>query len=614
MIYYLLLIIAVVLVSIGHILKVNRWGQLVSVYETPNKGALLMALAIGHTVNAVLPIRFGDAVRMYSSGKRMKNGYSLAISTVFADLYVDLITVGIMFVGLAFIGKGGVQLQNIAKVYGVIVPVVLVATFAIVVFRKKVKTIVAFFASLFNEKIEYKILYVSYMCIASVKDMITKVDRKRFVLYTMGMWISYVGAYMIFAETVQGFGFDYTTSDIFAILFSQFNLYSIENGLIFVWSLFVLMPMALCFVIACVINGKGSKEEISRPSLPQLNATDRLAFLKTYYTDENRDRIKTFLDINNDVSIIADSSASSDASTLVVMKDNRLLYRKYAFGDAGKKLALQINWIREHRDNIALPEIENIRIEDHYSSYDMPCYADAVNMFNYVHMANTDDSWAVLRSVLECIEKRLFSKNRHRADKTKEYVDIKVWKNLEIIEKAMKGLENNDSINVNGLKLPTLKTYKTLFDDLENIFKNDCYCDIHGDLTIENIVYKNGDYYLIDPNAGNIHDCEFLDYAKLLQSLHGNYEMLRTVKDIRISSDGVSFVLTKSEAYANLYQRYKEYLYEKFNEEQIKSIYCHEIIHWIRLLPYQIRKNEKMATVYYVTLLELLYELQTSII
>ena len=98
-------IAAIVCVVIGHIFKIKRWGLFISVYEDPDEANLLNAMTVGHAVNAVLPFRVGDIFRVGWAGRKMKNGYSLALATVIADLYVDLLTVGIMFFGLSLIGK-----------------------------------------------------------------------------------------------------------------------------------------------------------------------------------------------------------------------------------------------------------------------------------------------------------------------------------------------------------------------------------------------------------------------------------------------------------------------------------------------------------------------------
>lgn len=65
-------------------------------------------------------------------------------------------------------------------------------------------------------------------------------------------------------------------------------------------------------------------------------------------------------------------------------------------------------------------------------------------------------------------------------------------------------------------------------------------------------------------------------------------------------------MMTKSEAYAYVYTKYKKYLQNKFSKEEVLSIYYHEIIHWLRLMPYKIRKDEKLAVVFYTGLLQVL--------
>ena len=169
-----------------------------------------------------------------------------------------------------------------------------------------------------------------------------------------------------------------------------------------------------------------------------------------------------------------------------------------------------------------------------------------------------------------------------------------------------------------------MQFYAEMFeqDHLKYIFWDDRTSDIHGDLTIENIVCLSDDseitddeykgkkrpesYYFIDPNTGNLHDSPFLDYAKLLQSLHGNYEFRMIVKDVFISDDSVEFMMIHSEEYHRLYILYDKYLRMHFSREEVLSIYYHEITHWLRLIPYKIRKNKKTAVIFYTGLLYVL--------
>ncbi|MDO5311294.1 MAG: hypothetical protein Q4E94_05255, partial [Clostridia bacterium] len=49
----------------------------------------------------------------------------------------------------------------------------------------------------------------------------------------------------------------------------------------------------------------------------------------------------------------------------------------------------------------------------------------------------------------------------------------------------------------------------------------------------------------------------------------------------------------------SLYKNFDAYLYEKFSYSQVKSIYYHEIVHWLRLMPYKIKKDGKRAALFY---------------
>ena len=428
---------------------------------------------------------------------------------------------------------------------------------------------------------------------------------------------------------MQSKDLSYTTSEVFATLFSGGAVYKVNSGIdMIMWLCFLILPLLICLLIS-EIRSEKNKDLVRRLILPQMSEADKLAFLRTYYEEENREHINLYLEINKDVSVVQDNSAGSNASTVVILKDEKLYYRKYAFDVDGEKLAEQIEWIENHQMDIPLPCIVDKRIEKDFATYDMHSYASAVGLFRYIHTMPAENGWKILENALDDIRSGLHTKNvRHGdPDTIKKYISSKVSKNLWIIkekDKYITNLEKYDSILVNGKRFKTLKFYADMLAEnhLIDIFSNDTYADIHGDLTIENIVclsnpeeidvmeYKEKvqplNYYFIDPNTGNVHDSPFLDYAKLLQSLHGNYEFLMMVQNVTINRESVNYMMTKSEAYAYVYTKYKKYLQNKFSKEEVLSIYYHEIIHWLRLMPYKIRKDEKLAVVFYTGLLQVL--------
>lgn len=623
-------LIAILTMVIGHIFKVKRWGLFISVYEEPSDSNLLNAMTFGHTLNTLLPFRIGEIIRIAWSGRKLKNGYPFAFATVMADLYVDFMVVGAMFFCLSFLRPEKTLLVKISWVYTSLFIIIMIFTFIGIAFRKQIKKVIISIAGIFNDKIEFGMLYVSYLCIASLKAIVKKINKVKFAFYTFFLWTFYLLSYLMFAVFLRKQGYDYYTSDIFAKLFSGSSLYNIEKDLIIIWGMYIIIPLFLCFLISLIIRKHNPESGRYTMALPQMNQADKLAFLKTYYEDEEREHIQAYLGLNKDVMILEDKSAGSNASTMIIMKkDGNLFYRKYAFDRDGEKLQDQIDWINQHQKDIPLPIIVEQCHEGNFVAYDMHCYGNGISMFQYIHTMPIEQGWKIIECMLDDISRGIHSKKVRKSDEESidQYLSLKVDRNLAHIleqDRYIKQLETYDSINVNGTDLKTMRFYQTMLsrEHMKEIFSEDIYSDIHGDLTIENIIclgdhleidkneYKDKmmpeQYYLIDPNTGNIHESAFLDYAKLLQSLHGNYEFLMKVTSVKINGDNVNFLMIKSEAYCQLYEKYKLFLKGRFNKTEILSIYYHEIIHWIRLIPYKVKKDEKLAVVFYIGLLNIL--------
>ena len=623
-------LLSIFFMIMGHIFKIKRWGLLISVYEKPVEYNLLNAMTLGHTLNTVFPIRIGDIVRIIWAGKKLKNSYSFSLATVIADLYIDFITVGAIFFFSIISRKGIYYLEKIPYYYAFIFIFIIPITFLVIMWKKYIKLFVKRVASIFNERIELSLLYITYLCFTSIKDIFQKINKLKFIFLTFGIWTSYIISYSLFAKFMQKKGENYSIFDIFSKLFSGASLYNIEKKILPYWIIYLLLPLGICLLFSLVLYVLVKKENFYyRQTLPQINSRERLAFLKTYFSNENRENIRAYLEINKDVLIIEDISAGSNASTLIVMKkDGTLFFRKYAFNDDGIKLKKQIEWIEKHFNDIPLPIIVEKEEGYNYITYDMKNLGNRIGMFKYIHTMPLKESWNILKKALEDIQ-RLHKRNLRESNEKdiEQYIKSKVVDNLKIIlteSKYIKNLEKYKSIFVNGVELPTLRNYDKILniEYLKSIFNDDKYSDIHGDLTIENIIgildnnienlvaKKYDEYYFIDPNTGNIHDSPFLDYAKLLQSLHGNYEFLMNVSEIKIEKNYINFMVTESDAYVQLYQKYYSYLKEKFSNRDIISIFFHEIIHWLRLLPYKIKKNDKLAVVFYTKLLKIIADVQ----
>ena len=618
-------VFALLFICIAHMIRIIRWELFIGVYEKPRRDKLIQAMSYGYLLNYFLPFKMGELVRAWYAGRRMKNGRALGFSTVVIDRYLDIVAVGIIFILLSVFKVGNHRLEKMALAYTCVSFALLLIAITIYVLRSKIKRIIRNIASIFNERIESSILRFAWALIWNFKDIFQKISKPKLIISTVGMWLGYLISYYLFAYFLRKTGTDASWVDIFLMLFAQNGIKGSTGGVTLLGNdtitthpVFVVAYMVLPTLILLSLSVFMKKEaETGNDSennylrlLPHMDAKERLDFLEAYFSNQNRLYIDNYIKINQEISIIRDYSAGSNATTMLCMDGKKTFFRKYAFGADGEKLYQQICWIESNRGNLALPEIMRQEKSDMYCYYDMPYVSGSVGLFEYAHSMPIERTWHIIQSALECLENSIYRNNRGISDRNTihKYIETKVIKNLNIIKNAkkMKNLQQFDRVIINGVEYNNLPYFEKYLQEefLQKIFEKDCYSTIHGDLTIENIIcvrddLGNDDFYIIDPNTGNVHDSPNLDYAKLLQSIHGGYEFLMSTKDVKVEANRINFLFTRSSVYMELHDSLKSYMLEKFGKEKTRSIYFHEIIHWLRLMPYKIEKDEKRAMLFY---------------
>jgi uncharacterized protein (TIRG00374 family) len=625
------LVLAISLICIAHIVRTLRWELFVKTYEKPNTKNLLQSLSIGYFINSFIPFKAGDLVRAWISGRKMKNGRGFALATVIVDRYLDILVVGILF---AIFSAFNLDSADSVWFYMFLAVGVLAVTLLVYILRGYVKKILKNIAGIFNARIEIRLLRFFWSLIWSFKDIFKKISKTQLLLETLGMWILYLTSYYCFAAFLSHQGSNMNWLDVFYMLFTKNSIHvgslgaiTVTQGMLntqMIWTgIYLFAPIVILFVISLCLKSKNDGSVDSEESylnlIPQLDEDERRNFLETYFSNERREYIESYLKINQNILIIRDYSAGSNATTMLCMNNGKNFFRKYAFGADGDKLYQQIEWLQRFKDIIPLPDIMQYQKQDTFCYYDMPYDSQAVGLFDYAHSMPKENAWKFIKKATECLENSLYKVNQRPADKATidEYIKSKVNKNLDKIMNAkyLKRLMEYDEIIINGRSFHNLPYYLPYLSEehLYDIFKNDTYSEIHGDLTIENIICTRNadgddDFYIIDPNTGNVHDSSNLDYGKLLQSIHGGYEFLMATKNVSIERNRINFVFTKSEAYTYLYDMLDKYMREHFEEERVKSIYYHEIIHWLRLMPYKIEKNGKRVLLFYAGMLMVMYD------
>ena len=621
------LIVAIITLSLAHFIKILRWRLFIEIYEEPRNRNLIQALSLGYLINLFFPFRvIGDFFRAIYSGRKMKNNYSLSFSTVIVDRILDIITVGILFYIFYVFSIYNKQIEKSFRFY-MLFSVLIISLIILFYFLKRyIKIISLKVASLFNTNIELNILKFMWALIWNFKDIFLKINKFKILIITTLMWLLYTFSYYLFSLFLLSQNYNFRLVDIFFLLFSKdifgTDFLLIEKKVSMFFYIYMITPIIIMLLISKFLKIKSYSKKNHREVedyfnlFPNQDNKEKLEFLRKYFLDKDKSYIDNYLKINQKITIIRDFSAGSNATTMLCMKKDEIFYRKYSFEDI-EKLYEQVEWIIENKKRkLPLPEIIRKEKTNKYCYYDMLYKPSSIPLFEYIHSTPFEETWEMIENILKKLEEVLYTNKLRKADteSINKYIDLKVRDNIAKIydSKILKKLLRYDEVIINGKSYKNLSYYlKYLSKEyLYNIFKDDIYSDIHGDLTIENIICNlntmEEKYYIIDPNSGNIDNSANLDYAKILQSIHGGYEFMMRTYDISVEENQINFLFTKSQAYFYLYKKLNEYMNLKFKKEKIRSIYFHEIVHWLRLMPYKLKKDGKRALIFYSGLLMVL--------
>lgn len=627
-----LLLASVVLLLLGHLFRILRWEQFIRIYERPMRGAMLRGMAGGYAVNFLLPFHIGDLFRAWFTGRKMKNGVGFALATVIMDRFLDVWLVTLLFGVFRLSGAPGIEDET--HYYLAFSAALAVALVLVIRLRGPIKRLCLKVCGIFNDTLKLDGLVFCWSLINTFKDL-GRVRLSRLAVNTGLMWASYLASYRVLAEGLSQLGADFGMVEVFTMLFGRdavdvtsFSLTGqlhdsapLAQGMMLAWYILPLLVMWAVTLLpdkmrsginhaAAAAAPEPSDEDDYLNLLPQVDPRDRSAFLSQYFGLQNKPFVEQFLRINRGVTILEDHSAGSNATTMLCMDHSGTFWRKYAFGADGDKLAVQLEWLRAQEGRLPLCNILRGEAEPGCCWYDMEYSAQAVSMFRYLHSNPVEKSAAILRDVLATLDKTLYTPAKS-ADPAAlaEYLDKKVDGNLARIREArgLRELCEYDRVWINGAPYLGLPALGRLFDRtyLTELFADDPIATIHGDLTLENIICRTGadTWYLIDPNTGNLHESPFLDYGKLLQSLHGGYEFMMMTPRVSVHENRIEFTFTRSAAYDALFAEVRAYLESRYTLRQVESIFLHELIHWLRLMPYKISKDRKRAPMFFAGLL-----------
>ena len=79
-----------------------------------------------------------------------------------------------------------------------------------------------------------------------------------------------------------------------------------------------------------------------------------------------------------------------------------------------------------------------------------------------------------------------------------------------------------------------------------------------------------------------------------------------------MTDNKIDFLFTGSSVYERLYEEVDKYLNSHFSKERVKSIYFHETVNWLRLIPYKVEKDYRTAPAFYAGLIIVLNDVYSK--
>ncbi|EQC45510.1 hypothetical protein [Bacteriovorax sp. Seq25_V] len=277
------------------------------------------------------------------------------------------------------------------------------------------------------------------------------------------------------------------------------------------------------------------------------------------------------------------------------------------------KLKQQYLWFDKFKDIEKFPRVSQWVESSSYGQYEMPFYSEHINFSDYIQSKPFEESKNVLENIISFLEDRLHPKTISSSFCIVEYIDVKLKnKVLEAqkildAEKKIFGYLKSDEVRVNDVLykniVPILDFFKT--KTFEEKLSQRPFCEIHGDLTAENIIVNdNGDFILLDCNPLSGFDNIVVEYSKLSQSLHSGYENFDKVETVEFGDDFINFNVPTSDKTKSINSFFEEYLKERLTIEKWE-LYFHEAIHLARSLPYAAKNNKRRFHVLYGRMLQL---------
>ena len=574
---------AIILFFIGTLIKSYRAIYILYPYINKPIKPYFRSAFIGFLIDFIFPFRISDLVRTFYFSRLTKTSFRMSLSLAFIERVFDLILA--FFILLFF---------NIKSI-----SILLLFIFSMSIFlfcnSKILKKIYYLIVSIFNDSIK-SFLLGFYWALYRLKTELID-NRKKLLIFSLlsvFMWIFNIFSVIVLKSAIK----DINLSELILHQFTDLtsagiikSLYTFKGIDLANYIIYLTIPNIIIFIISFMPFKEKDKKYYLK-IIPFASNDISIPFFKYYFNNKYSKNDEAYYNMTNDCAIIKDLSAASEAKTYLMQdKDNKLFIRKIALAEASIKLKLQFEWLNKNQ-NLPLPKIFNSVDKDNLFSYDMEYFANGETFFTAIHYFSVEKSLKTLNEILNSLNKSYITINNDNKYYNnlfyEKYINNNI--NISLSNLQIKYLQKYDNFFVNDIEVPNilnLNEYLKLYNsNLNYDIKN-----IHGDLTIENIlVDTNGNYIIIDPSP--MYNNIFAEYSKLFQSLHGKYEYLKNSNSWSIEKNSIKYADYSTQKYSDIFNYIKQFIVDNYGNEGLKATYFYEAVCHLRTLSYMVRLNK----------------------
>lgn len=501
------------------------------------------------------------------------------------------------------------------------IPGVVFGTWALISYSNRFKKIIYWISSLWNPSIQISILDFFWTLTLQIKHK--RFISQHYIGFTILMWTSYFSSYACFSLAFPSL----LPAEVFE-LFHSSNLNgalttAYETGystkVIIGLALFLLMPILLAVMYSALFRTNFNIYQL-RNFFKYLSQSFSLStfglpssfsgkgvysnFLHSHFSNNIDLLSKIGVQGFEDCKISRVFSGGSGAITAIIEKPQGLSIRKVANLSETQKLEEQYTWLKSASiKGLPVTAVSNFINHKDFCYYEMPYLLGSIDMHEWIHAVPIQHSRQVLNNLIHVISVYHTSNliGEPKTNQLNDYLNSKVIENISLIKDSVSQLIDPLDFKINDEPF-SIREWEFLenLDLLKLIIKNTTQTDIHGDLTIDNLII-DGDHswMLIDPNPSTIFKSALMDWGKLLQSLHTGYEFLDRDTKVIFDQKSIKYPSYRSDRYQELFTHLLSELKHRYGDAGIQEAFLHEIIHYLRLLPYKFKINDEKGLLFF---------------